>query len=275
MEVIFSDQNFSCVCDILQSCLREESNDGRLMLQAMRTLNCIFASVRSDSELDSFQSLIVPIFQGLEASIDSITAGRIRPASDYPTFGTIALDEAYAQILVELAGFNSSFFATRLHLYFEPYITLLSNPNLRKEVRGYMLEFLVTLCENSPKVVRKFKNSSGVKGYFIERVLPICINMFLTCSEKSFETWASDDGDEDDEEGDESFIAGNAIFRISTSLGWLSTCHTLPTHTSALLQDQTSWAKSFVGLQILSGYFDVSSTISKSATRLSFVSVYR
>jgi hypothetical protein len=238
MEVIFSEQNFASVCEILRTCLLDESNGGRLMLQAMRSLNSIFASTSGNSELDNFESLVLPIFQGLETTITGIHAGRIQPQGDYPTFGSIALDEAYAQILVELAGFNSSFFATRLQTFFEPLITLLERPSLKKEVRSSLVEFLVTICEGSPKFIRKYRNSKGAKGYFMERVLPVCINMFLTCERTSIETWASDEYDDDDDV-DESGISENAISRICMSLGWLSTCTTVSSqvvHLSAMLR---------------------------------------
>lgn len=229
MGAIFSEQNFSSVSEILRICLLDESNDGRLMLQAMRSLNCIFASISStsgDSELDSFESLVLPIFQGLERAIGGIQAGRIKSQGDYPTFGSIALDEAYAQILIELAGFNSSFFATRLQTFFEPLITLLETPSVKKEVRSSLVEFLVTICEGSPKFIRKYRNSKGAKGYFLERILPVCINMFLTCENTPIEIWASDENDDDDDVN-ESDISEDAISRICTSLGWLSTYSTV------------------------------------------------
>lgn len=221
MAVLFDGQNFSAIIGIYQSCLADDSDNGRLMLQALRSINCVFASLSNESFLDNFHSLTPAIFGGLELAIVGVANGKIQSPLDYPTFGSTSLDLAYVQLIVELAESSSYFFARQLSQVFDPYIHFLELPALKAEVKSLLVEFLVTLCESSPKLIRKLKSPgpAGKKGYFVEKFLPVTVAMCLAIKDMTFEAWtAVDDDDRDsDEIDDEQYssweVAENALYR--------------------------------------------------------------
>lgn len=69
MHLLFEGANFTAIMGILQSSLLDCSNDGRLMLQALRSLMCIFGSLTRKSDVDHFQPLLPSLFAGFELSI--------------------------------------------------------------------------------------------------------------------------------------------------------------------------------------------------------------
>lgn len=144
-------------------------------------------------------------------------SGSIASPTDYPTFGIISHDLAYAELLVELAALAGAFFCSALGAIVDIFGKLLTNSKLRREVRLLALEFLVTLTDGCPKLVRKLKGPTGQKGYFLDCLLPICVDMLQSADDSSFGSWAAVDGNEsedsDEEEDDTADVVESAVQR--------------------------------------------------------------
>ena len=194
---LFSGNNILVFLDTLKNGLLDLSFEGRLSLQTLRALNSMFDNISRESDLDHFHVLIPYIFKGLENSIVCVYNGSIKSPSDYPTFGNISLDLAYSQLLVEIVENAPNFFASQLENYFESFVNILKLNFLRKEIKYLLLEFLVVLCELSPKYVRKYKPTNQIKkstiqkrGYFLESIFPIVLEMFYSLEDTSLNAWA-------------------------------------------------------------------------------------
>ena len=253
--------NLASILNIFQSSLLDDSNDGRMMLQALRSLSLIFASRTRVSEFDLFESLLPALFQGLELSIKGVSSGRIQSGVDYPTFGDVSHDVAYAQMMVELADASASYFCLKLNEIFDPFMTFLQNKDIKSEVRYLLLEFLVSLCEGAPKLVRKLKGPTGLKGHLFESILPVCVRMMLTIEEKNFEQWGAHVGDDNEEEDEDQVsdaeVGESVLDRISKCLGSTHTYTPMLQEITSLLADKSTWASSYVALRVIGNYVEV------------------
>ena len=77
LSIVFNGQNFTSIITVFQTSLLDDNHDGRLMLQALRSLCSIFGGLTKWEHFDPFKVLLAPIFQGLELSISGILSGRI------------------------------------------------------------------------------------------------------------------------------------------------------------------------------------------------------
>ena len=77
LSIVFNGQNFASIMTVFQTSLLDDNHDGRLMLQALRSLCSIFGGLTKWEHFDPFKVLAAPIFQGLELSISGILSGRI------------------------------------------------------------------------------------------------------------------------------------------------------------------------------------------------------
>ena len=77
LKIVFSGENFVNIISIFQSSLLDDNYDGRVMLQALRSLASIFGGLTKWEHFEPFKVLAEPLFQGLELSISGVLSGII------------------------------------------------------------------------------------------------------------------------------------------------------------------------------------------------------
>jgi hypothetical protein len=82
------------------------------------------------------------------------------------------------ELFVDIAELQASFLKPYLQPIFTAMVNMCTNPDMDDSVKQLALEFLVTLAESKPGLVRKFPK-------YVETVVPIVINFMLEVEENS------------------------------------------------------------------------------------------
>ena len=239
--------------NVFSQCLADVSNEGRVMLAAIRAFASLLMSLPQESDFDSFQSVLGQIMSTLATACNLVAAGELSEAAAI----------AYAESLIDMSEECSSFFCLQLDQMFQAIVDLIERPTLHSSVRRMLVEFIVCICTASYKKIRKMRGPSGEKGYFALKFFPICCR--LMWGVKDSPSWVTatnteDEEDLDDEEMQDSDMGETALDRVTQVLGQRSTFSVISAQLSALLGSGT-WQHQRAGLRIMGNYLEVSSRI--------------
>lgn len=118
----------------------------------------------------------------------------------------LALEE-----LIDVADAAPQFFKTQMQVALEAMYTVASTKALEDSLRHLAVEFLVTLTEKAPAMVRKMPA-------FTQHLFPLALNMMLE-TEDNQEWYQGGSGDEEDTEYTSYDVGEEALDRISIALG--------------------------------------------------------
>ena len=240
--------------NIFCQCLSDVSNDGRVMLSAIRAFSNVLTALPQESDFDNFQSVIGPIINGLILASDRVVT------EEFPEAVTIA----YAETLIDLAEDCSGYFIQQLDKVFNAVVGIIERTTLQSSVRRMLVEFLVCLCTSSHKKVRKMKGPNGEKSYFALKFFPICARLMWDVLDH--ENWSKSDiteEEEDNEDNDEmqnSDMGETALDRVTQVLGLRFTFTIISSQLSSLL-GSSIWQHQRAGLRIMGNYLEVSARI--------------
>ena len=248
-----SSSNAPSIAAIFCQCLGDISNDGRVMLAAIRALSYLITALPQESNFDYFQSVIGPMMGGLVAAVDRVTA------EELPEAATIA----YTECLIDMAEDCSGFFCPQFDQVFQVIIDIIERPTLQSSVRRMLIEFLVCICTSQYKKMRKVKGPGGERGYFALKFFPLCSR--LMWGVKDHPDWALADNTEEEEDADDeemmdSDMGETALDRVTQALGLRSTFSIISSQLSGLL-GSSIWQHQRAGLRIMGNYMEVSARI--------------
>jgi hypothetical protein len=276
-EMFQKPENVQLFLSIFSSTLADESNTGRVMIASIRALASYLAYISQESEFDNYVSLIDAVLAGITKALQ-----------------TDAMAVAYAEAMIEIAEESSIFFASKLSIVFHTIMNIISDsgaggPNatarsgtpgsvdgsaVSAPVKHMLMEFLVTLCVDSPKRTRKAKGPDGTKGYFAERFIPICVRMMTSVAEDPL--WhtrehaegvvadnsnaGADAGTTEVEGTADCDVGETALDRVTVALGLRSTFKII-TSQLVILFTTPAWQFQYSGLRVIGNYLQVSAGI--------------
>ena len=251
-----SSSSASLLSAIFCQCLSDVSNEGRVMLAAIRAFCNLLAALPQESDFDNFQTVIGPMMNGLVLSIDRVTTEELSEA--------VAI--TYSESLINLAEDCPGYFIQQLDQVFNAIINIIERTTLQSSVRRMLVEFLVCICTSSHKKVRKMKGPNGEKHYFALKFFPICARLMWGVLDH--ENWSKADITEEEEFGEDndndemqnSDMGETALDRVAQSLGLRSTFSIISNQLSSLLGSPI-WQHQRAGLRIMGNYLEVSARI--------------
>lgn len=251
---------------IYSNCLQDTSNEGRVLLAAIRSLASLLSYLPSQNEIDIFQNLSAPVMQSLHMLIQIDIQQDPQHAEQVYSH---VLVMSFVECLIEIAESCPSFYENNLFSIVSmlcDFIDLNITPNLVSSLRHMILELLITLSVNLTKALRKLKDpNTKEKGYFVSRLFPICLNMMVSIPEEA--GWEHADIPEESVESvNDSDVGETALDRMCKSLGLTSTWGVVSSQFQVLLESN-SWAFNHAGLRYLGNYMEVSKSISNKKQR--------
>jgi hypothetical protein len=252
---------------LYSNCLSDTSNEGRVLLSAIRSLASLLSYLPSQNEIDIFQNLAVPVMQSLHMLVQLDI--QHDPQQVEQVYSHV-LVMSYVECLIEIAESCPSFFEDNLFIivsmlcdFIDPNVT----HNLVSSLRHMILELLITFSSNLTKPLRKLKDpNTKEKGYFAARLFPICVTLMVNIPEEvGWEEAAVPE--ESVESVNDSDVGETALDRMCKYLGLTATWGIVSSQFQALLQESTSWACLHAGLRYLGNYMEVSKSISNKKQR--------
>jgi len=152
-----SDINMTALLNICQTCLLDNSNNGKVAISALSAVASIISVFETDGS-EKFNAVVITMFRAFN-NLFLIYLHDNQAISE----AKLCL---FLEILIEIAEDKPMLFVSQLNALFEPIVALLNKTdndaeNAPQSVKLLLLEFLVELCESSPKVVRKIKGNRG------------------------------------------------------------------------------------------------------------------
>jgi hypothetical protein len=257
VEVMARQNNFAAAAAILDRSLKDPANSGRVMVAALRALSSLTPLLPDQSVLDSFRVLIPAIIEALK-SLTSATLDHKVPVETVMSF---------VEVLIDMDDENNKFFDSHMGLVYESVVKIFESIAVPMQLRNLCLEFIVTLCINSPKKTRKtnFHGGKAVailgKCWFASRVLPVCVNFLADVSEDP--AWDTADFPEESVESvSVSDVCEVALDRMCKALGLGSTWPVISQQIAWLLgQGHFSWKFNHAALRLLGNYLEVTTAI--------------
>jgi hypothetical protein len=236
---------------IIDNCLQDMSNQGRVIISTIRALQSILANISQISTVENYQVLVITIVKVFDILMQGIYNGMWNE-------GAVL---TFLESMIDIADDNTTihFYESHLLLVFETLVNYLTLPNISSPIKHMILEFFVTLCSTSKKKIRKLKGNNGQKGYFVARLFPICVEMM--CDVQDDDGWdTSIELEENAESVTDSDAAEVALDRMCKDLG-LSATWSICSSQFNLLLSSSSWKAIYSGLRYLGNYMEVSSKI--------------
>jgi len=144
------------------------------------------------------------------------------------------------QILVELADLEPTFLRPHLITVVNAMLTIANTNQLGDAIRQLGLEFLVTLAEQRPGMVRKIPN-------FIQNLVPVVLNFMMDLEEE----WDQEEDEEDEDEVTNHDVGDECIDRLALALGGKTIIPVLFAHVGNLLKHQ-DWRQRHTALMAIS-----------------------
>ena len=174
VEIMATQNSFASAVSLFERCLMDESDYGKVMVAAIRSLGSIVPIIPDESQVEQFEKLVPIIMNSLQKLVKASIDG---------TLSAIAA-ATYVETLIEMAEDEHHFFDSHLALTYEASTTIFEHKAVPMSLRHLCLEFVITLCTNSPKKTRKISGPSAGKAlqtkgqcWFSSRVLPLCVVM--------------------------------------------------------------------------------------------------
>lgn len=268
------------IVNIYSTCLQDTSNEGRVLIAAIRSLASLLSYLPSQQEIDIFQSVAPQVMQSLISLIQIDTQQQQQQNSYNSNSSSInsqqqqqqtenvyshVLVMSYVESLIEIAESCPTFYENSLFEIVSILCDIIDpnrTTNLVSSIRHIVLELLITLSTNLTKQLRKLKDpQTKEKGYFVSRLFPICLNLMINIPEEI--DWEQSQLPEESVESvNDSDVAETALDRMCKSLGLTATWGVVSSQFSQLLQNTASWQSIHTGLRYLGNYMEVSKSIS-------------
>ena len=240
------------IVPIFEQSLVDNANGGRIMLSAVRALGGIISCVAQPSDIERFEGLLGPLLTGLEMLLQ------------WEDGEAAALN--FAETMIEIAEDCVAFYENQLGLLLSHVFTYVAaDSGVSTPLRHMFMEFLVTLCGESTKKVRKQKGPNGEKGYFVKTIVPICVSMMVSIPEDP--NWSTSETAEENEAEDilDCDVGETSLDRMCKDLGLTATWGEVSAQFTALLQDEDVWQHCHAGLRCLGNYMEVSKNITNKS----------
>jgi hypothetical protein len=252
-----TEAEYSTVISICNNCLMDESNQARVMISAIRALHSIISNMSQISDIDRFQALVPTILKSFEVLLHGIRNnlwGEGAPLSYLESLieiaedsATVHLYESHLNIIFETMYYYMSQDASQGQLY------------VPSPIKHMILEYFVSLCATTKKKIRKMKGPNGQKGYFVDKLFPLCVNMM--CLVEEDKSWSSSEElEEYTESATDSDVAEVALDRMCKDLGLNATWFVCSAQFNELLSSSV-WQALHTGLRYLGNYMEVSAKI--------------
>ena len=254
---LLSEQVASLLCNgdsietmipIFEQCLVDNSNEGRIMLSALRALVSILSCVAQPSDIERFQCLLGPLLAGLKMLLQ------------WEEGEAAAL--SHVESMIELAEYCVSFYENELNVLFDSVAACVAaDSGVSLPLRHMFMELLVTLCSEATKKVRKLKGPDGQKGYFVQILVPVCVNMMVSIPEDPLWSQSETAEENDSEDVMDCDVGETSLDRMCRDLGLTATWSVVSAQFTDLLQSEV-WQHCHAGLRCLGNYMEVSKNIS-------------
>ena len=176
---------------IFAACLADPGS-GQVRLAAIEA-TCKFLPSLPDHAL--FADLLVPMVQVVTTALGQ---------------GDEATARAALEHLIELVEDNNKFLRARIADISAMALQVCGTDTLDEGTRQLGMEFLVSVSEKSPGLVRKMN--------IVESLIPMCMQFMLTIEDD--DEWETNDSGFEEDEDSELYTAGeDALYRISVSIG--------------------------------------------------------
>lgn len=236
----------------------------RVLIATIRTISDILMSLPNETASDALLPLVPSIIVGLNTILQLTGFGH----KETVTVTT------YIENMIDMAESVPYFFANTqsFHVVFESSIMVWleaslnagqSNADshaLHPVVRNMLLEFLVVLCCQSPKMVRKYRGQGNVKNYFALKMFPACLYLMQNVPDdpKWLISTVSEDQDMDtNEDLQDADVGEAALDRMCQALG-LKNTYSLVSSQLVHLFNSPNWKEQHAGLRYLGNYMEVS-----------------
>ena len=253
---LLSEQVASLLCNgdsietmlpIFEQCLVDNSNEGRIMLSAVKALAAILSCVAQPSDIDRFQVLLGPLLAGLQMLLQ------------WEDGEAAAL--SYAETMIEIAEDCVPFYENQLDVLFGSiYACVTADSGVSTPLRHMFMELLVTLCSETTKKVRKLRGPGGEKGYFIQMLVPVCVSMMVSIPEDPHWSQSETAEENDAEDVMDCDVGETSLDRMCRDLGLTATWAVVSAQFTDLLQSDV-WQHCHAGLRCLGNYMEVSKNI--------------
>lgn len=174
VEIMAAQNSFPAAAALFDRCLSDESDYGKVMIAAIRSLGSVVPIIPDESQVALFEKLVPTIMNGLQKLVKASVDGTLSATAA----------ATYVETLIEMAEDEHHFFDSHLALTYEASTSIFEHKAVPISLRHLCLEFVITLCTNSPKKTRKISGPTGGKAlhakgpcWFSSRVLPLCVEM--------------------------------------------------------------------------------------------------
>ena len=249
IEILLADvHNVSAV---FQRCLLDDSNEGRVMLAAIKAFFAVLDALPQESDHEKFRGIVGATMNGMQIALDRLLADQWVEATAI----------AYAESLVDMADECAPFFGEQLSHVLTCGLQLAERPNVPSSVRHMLVEFLVSICCSLYKSIRKVKGPEGEKGFFAVRFFSICARLMVGLKDDPEWEAASTLEEEDavdDEDWQDSEVGEQAADRVTQALGLRSTFAPISAQLQTLLYSP-QWQHQRAGLLMMGNYLEATS----------------
>ncbi|KAL6068524.1 Importin-5 [Balamuthia mandrillaris] len=217
--------NFDVLKEVLASGLKDHSLQVRL--SALGASVSFVQLLDSPQERDEFKDFIPLMFEIVSAGLNA--------QKEKETLEAL-------QILVELAEVEPTFLRPHLATVINAMLTIANTSQLADAIRQLGLEFLVTLAEQRPGMVRKIPS-------FVQNLIPVVLNFMLALEDDP--EWEESEDDEDSVEVRTSEVGDECMDRLALALGGKTLTPILFNLIPSLLSHE-DWKHRHTGLMAIS-----------------------
>jgi len=186
-------QHFGTLQEILQQALQDPFMNVRIA--AVSATANVMTVLETNDEKEKFRKLLPMMLDCVSKALNEKKEQEARDA---------------LEVFVEVAEVEPLFLRPYVVPLIDAMFQIGSAAGLEPETRHMAIEFILTLAENKPGMVRKIPA-------LVERFLPICLQFMMELDES--EEWYNQEDDEDDEELTNKDFGEEAIDRFALALG--------------------------------------------------------
>lgn len=209
--------------EMLAFCLND-SDSGKVRLAALEAA-CSVILVLEKNQYGPFQDLIPLLLNVLALDLN---AGNVEEAA------------ASIESIIEIAVSQASFFKKHASTVVGAMYQIAKTENLDDSVRHLAMEYMISLAETSPSLVKKIPQ-------FVDNLFPLCMTMMLDIQDE--EDWA-DTYDDDDMELTNYDVGLESLDRLALSVGGKLVQPVAFKHIAQYL-NQSSWTHKHTGLMAI------------------------
>eukprot|EP01099_Mayorella_cantabrigiensis_P001326 TRINITY_DN1575_c0_g1_i1.p1 TRINITY_DN1575_c0_g1~~TRINITY_DN1575_c0_g1_i1.p1 ORF type:complete len:1131 (+),score=337.45 TRINITY_DN1575_c0_g1_i1:1-3393(+) len=214
-------QHFATLQELLQQALQDPFINVRIA--AVTATASVMTVLETNEEKERFRKLLPMMLDCVSKALNEKKEQEARDA---------------LEVFVEVAEAEPNFLRPYVVPLIEAMFQIAGADTLEPETRHMAVEFILTLAENKPGMVRKIPS-------LVDRFLPICLRFMMELDEA--EDWYNQEDDEDDEELTNKDFGEEAIDRFALSMGGKAIAPSLFNLIPTLLLSQ-DWKQRHAGI---------------------------